>query len=136
MKKILIVVIIILIIITGIIILFNYNLQKTYYLSDSISKSFDSIEIIYGNISKKITDEKEKQVIITYLNSNNRKTKKLSVNDYPYNADEVIKINIKKESIRTIYVYKSNNKFYIEPPYNGVYKISDEEYNLIYKCIE
>jgi hypothetical protein len=136
MRKIALLVIIILIIIIGVVIFFYYTLQETYYLSDSIPKSFDSIEIINGNRSKQISDEIQQQDIINYLKGNNRKTKKTSVNDYPYKAEEVIKINIKKEeNIYTIYIYKSNNKFYIEPPYNGVYKISDKEYDLIYNII-
>lgn len=134
MKKILIIVI--LICITVGIISLNYILKDTYYLVNSIPKSYNTIQISINNINKEIIDEKNIENIINLLKANNRKTKITSVNDYPYNADEIIKINIKeKDNITTIYVYKSNNKYYIEPPYNGIYKISSEEYNSIYKYV-
>lgn len=132
MKKILLILICIII---GIIFL-NYFLKDTYYLDNTIPERYDAIQIISGNTNKEIINEKDKENIINGLKGNNRNTKRVSVNDYPYNVEEIIKINIRdKENIITIYVYKSNNKYYIEPPYNGIYRISAEEYNLIYNYV-
>lgn len=56
----------------------------------------------------------------------------------PVNVENEIKINFKitNNEIKTIYVYKRKNKHYIEQPYNGIYEISEDEYNSIEKYIK
>ena len=64
-----------------------------------------------------------------------RITEKESVQDSPVNADNKIKIDFyfDEEKSLTVFVYKKNFQHYIEQPYNGIYKISADEYNSIEK---
>lgn len=86
--------------------------------------------------TKKILDEQEKmQEVLNILNSVNRVTKEESVQDAPVNAINVITINFnfKEAGSSIVFVYKKKKKFYIEQPYNGIYEISENEYNSIYE---
>lgn len=59
-------------------------------------------------------------------------TKHESINDAPIES-RYIKIDItdKKNIISTFYAYEGNNGgYYIEQPYNGVYKIEVEDYEI------
>lgn len=67
-----------------------------------------------------------------------RVTKEASISDYPANIENVITINItsKTEEKETLYLYKKNNKYFIEKPYNGIYQISNDEYDIIINYVE
>lgn len=66
-----------------------------------------------------------------------RITETESIQDSPVNVDNEIKINFyfDEENCSTVFVYKKNFKYYIEQPYNGIYRISADEYNAIEKYI-
>ena len=61
-----------------------------------------------------------------------------SVNDNPSNPDilYLIKFNNSNDESKSAYVYKKGNKYYIEQPYNGIYKITEEEYKTIEKIVK
>ena len=42
---------------------------------------------------------------------------------------------MKKTKLQQFFVYKKNGKYFIEQPYNGIYRISPDEYNSIGKYI-
>ena len=72
-------------------------------------------------------------------NGKTRTTKIQSVNDNPSNVSNVIviKFNLKNSDATSIamYVYNKDKAFYIEQPYNGIYRISPDEYNSIKNLI-
>ena len=83
-----------------------------------------------------IESDKDIEEIYDILLSAKRKKNMQSDNDSPTNVNgEVTKIVIKDSANNEIilFVYKRNyGKFYIERPYEGIYEISNEEYdNLI-----
>ncbi|MEF2640971.1 MAG: DUF5301 domain-containing protein [Clostridia bacterium] len=51
--------------------------------------------------------------------------------------DDEIKVDFHfiEAGVSTIFVYKKNNSYYIEQPYNGIYQISGDEYNSIEKLV-
>ena len=53
------------------------------------------------------------------------------------NIDDEIKVDFHfiEAEVSTIFVYKKNNSYYIEQPYNGIYQISGDEYNSIEKLV-
>ena len=94
----------------------------------------DIESITLESTNKKIyTDETNKKDILTTLNGKGRSTKEQSIQDSPVEATNEIKIDfiLKQNLTSTLYVYMKNNKYYIEQPYNGIYKISRDEYNSI-----
>jgi len=66
-----------------------------------------------------------------------RITETESVQDSPVNVENEIKIDFyfDEEKSLTVFVYKKNFNYYIEQPYNGIYRISADEYNSIEKYI-
>ncbi len=80
----------------------------------------------------KIDDQKTKDIMFI-INEVKRTTTNKSVQDSPVNAGNVIKINIEYGvgNNSTVFIYKRKNKYFIEQPYNGIYRISSDEYNSI-----
>ena len=79
-----------------------------------------------------ISDIEDMQNILGVL-GNNKTTTKESVNDIPMIVDNIIDINLNytnKEKF-TIYIYENNGKFFIEQPYNGIYRITKDDYKKI-----
>lgn len=106
--------------------------KKIYELKLPDVEILSSITIEEDN---KITlDEKTKMnEILSILNGVNRISRVESVQDVPVNATSVITINFnfKEAGSSIVFVYKKKKKFYIEQPYNGIYEISESEYNSI-----
>ncbi len=92
--------------------------------SISMGKSESLIVINYSEEIKNILD---------ILNSKKRVTNIESVQDMPVNASNQILIQfyLKENKVEVIYLYEKNNCYYIEKPYNGIYEITSEEYNLV-----
>lgn len=79
----------------------------------------------------KITDRKQIEELVSILNEG-RTTKEESIQDSPVNTDELIQLTFQFENGSSdLYVYQRNHKFYIEQPYNGVYEITENEYEKI-----
>ena len=111
--------------------------KKEYELSIPKEESIESISFKKNDNKKEITDTEEIKDIIYVLSGSGkgRTTNEESVQDYPVNAEDIIKIefNLKDEKQSTLFVYKKNGKMYIEVPYNGIYRISGDEYNSMKK---
>ncbi|MBR4014949.1 MAG: DUF5301 domain-containing protein [Anaerotignum sp.] len=61
-----------------------------------------------------------------------RETKQESRYDNPVDAVELYAVTFENadEAVR-IYIYRRDNKYYIEQPYNGIYKIQEAEFKTI-----
>lgn len=83
--------------------------------------------------NKKIEDQAKMKEILNILNKETRKTRLESIQDAPTNGSEKLQINFHfiEQGASTIFVYKRKNDFYLEQPYNGIYKITEEEYEKI-----
>ncbi len=84
---------------------------------------------------KKIEELEKKKEIINILNGEGRITKEASIQDTPINTEEKLKIDFHfvEKGTSTLFLYKRKNNFYIEQPYNGIYKITEREYEKIKK---
>jgi len=124
----------------------GFNNLKPYKLSlpeiddvKKISLKFDK----YQNDSTNIYTIKE---IFKILNNVKKRTYKESVQEYPNDVNDLIEIsfyafekdssnfiheeeNLFYNNVITIYAYERNNKYYLEQSYNGIYKITEENYN-------
>jgi len=124
-----------LMILLGIIITFTYHFlnRKTYSLNVPLLEELKSISLEQNENKEEIEDSTKRKEILLILNEAKRTTKKESISDSPSNVDDLMSIRFttKENKISTIYMYKKNNKYYIEQPYNGIYRISKKEYNRI-----
>ena len=140
-KKMLII-LLVLIFIYIVLIICTYFLKnlKTYELNLPRQEMVKSIAIESNEKKEIIANNEEIQNIIYILNgkNNTRTTQKPSINDSPVNADNIIKVEfeINESTTSTIFVYMKDNGYYIEKPYNGIYKIDKEEYDLIRKYVK
>ena len=68
----------------------------------------------------------------------NKKTSIESVNDIPVNPDILYFVKFKNNSgnYKSAYIYKKDNQYYIEQPYNGIYQVTEDEYTKIEKIIK
>ncbi len=67
-----------------------------------------------------------------------KKTSIESVNDIPVNPDILYFVKLKNNSgnYKSAYIYKKDNQYYIEQPYNGIYQVTEDEYTKIEKIIK
>ncbi len=109
--------------------------NRSYKLNLPNQEKLKNISIENQERQEEVTDvEKIKEIIYVLSGSGKgRITKEESISDFPVNANAVIGVNFnfKESGASTIFIYIKNNKYYIEQPYNGVYKISGDEYNLV-----
>lgn len=102
------------------------------------SERVNKIELDVTNVRKvDITDSHHIADIISNLERHAKPTNKDSVNDQPVNLSKYIIINIvdKDNNMTTIYLYKAGGRFYIEKPYQGIWRTDEDTYNSIAKLI-
>lgn len=111
--------------------------KKEYTLTLPKEENIESVFFEKDNNKKEVKDTEEIKDIIYVLSGSGkgRTTNEESVQDYPVNTEDIIKIefNLKDEKQSTLFVYKKNGKMYIETPYNGIYRINGDEYNSMEK---
>ena len=84
-----------------------------------------SIDITFGENTVSYSDKTWISEIIADISSS-EPTKKESVQDYPQ-VESYIKIDFQFETgTSTIFAYEDSGKYYIEQPYQGIYKIDSQ----------
>ena len=80
----------------------------------------------------------EETIVEIYEVLADKKTSIESVNDIPVNPDILYFVKLKNNSgnYKSAYIYKKDNQYYIEQPYNGIYQVTEDEYTKIEKIIK
>lgn len=141
MKKEMIIFIIVLFLCIGAVVgIYYYNKlnNRIYSLELPIAEEISNITLEKNTKYIDVNNSQEIKNIVEILEKTKRTTKKESIQDMPVNVENEIKINFKiiNNETKTIFVYKKKNKYYIEQPYNGIYEISEDEYNSIEKYVK
>lgn len=116
---------------------YHFRDRRTYSLNIPQVENLESISLKVNEKGKpynaSYNEEEVMKKILDNIAGTKRITKKESIQDYPINADDVIIVEFyfKEQGSSMLYLYKKNNKFYIEQPYNGIYKISEDEYKSV-----
>ena len=111
--------------------------QETYEITipslDEITLvSIDSLSQ-YDNVTE--FDDKEDIAKIYHIFRNQTTTQE-SINDNPVNPDILFLVTFKKNDETTkVYIYKKNNQYYIEQPYNGIYTIAKRDFETIQNLV-
>ena len=110
---------------------YTINLFK---LEEIASITIDTLSQ-YDN-KKEFKDEETIKEIYDVLAD--KKTNIDSINDVPVNPDILYLVKFKNntENSKSAYIYKKDNQYYIEQPYNGIYQITEKEYAIIEKFIK
>lgn len=110
------------------------NLAKTYNLDilnlDQISSITIDTLSEFGK-AKEITDKETIEKVYNVFN--NKTTQIESVNDNPINPEILFSVTFKNNNgdYKLAYIYKKDNKYYIEQPYNGIYETSLGNFKII-----
>ena len=113
--------------------------DKEYILNIGKLEEISSITIDTLAQEDNIKEFSDKNSINEIYNIFSEKTTNIeSVNDNPSNPDilYLIKFKNSNDESKSAYVYKKGNKYYVEQPYNGIYKITEEEYKTIEKFVK
>ena len=116
---------------------YKYRDRRTYELNLPQIEETVRVELEKNADGVAVFGIEEMKDIRNVLLGVKRITETESVQDSPVNVDNKIKIDFyfDEEKSSTVFVYKKNFNYYIEQPYNGIYKISADEYNAIEKYI-
>lgn len=111
--------------------------QETYEITipslDEVTLvSIDSLSQ-YDNVTE--FDDKEEIAKIYHIFRNQTTTQE-STNDNPVNPDILFLVTFKKnDETNKVYIYKKNNQYYIEQPYNGIYTIAKKDFETIQNLV-
>ena len=134
------IILIVIFVCTGVVLgILYYNDTKkcSYTLNLPLDDSVYSINMEQEDKVVMIDEQEKIKDIMFVISKVKGTTTNKSVQDSPVNAENVIKINIEysESNILTLFIYKKKNKYFIEQPYNGIYRISFDEYYSIEKYI-
>jgi len=110
---------------------------KTYELKLPELDRLVSISVEQSEKNVLVNNNEEMEEILNVLSGEKRTTHNASVQDYPVNVENAIKIdfNFADGGASRLFVYEKSGKNYIEQPYNGIYVISSGEYSAIQKIL-
>ncbi len=116
---------------------FNKINKYSYTLNIPSDDSVYSINLEQNGKRIEVSEQDKIKDIIYIISEVKRTTTNESIQDSPINVENEIKIDFEYEESKTstVFVYKKNGKYFIEQPYNGIYRISPDEYNSIEKYI-
>ncbi len=108
-----------------------YISRTTYQIEVPQLKKIKSIVLIQKKTIQELTNQDAIADIATLLKG--KKTQQESMNNTPFNVSQKIRLEFhsKYGDITFIYLYKKDNQYYTEEPYNGIYQMSENEYNSI-----
>ena len=132
-------IIILLVCVGGVLGILNFNKinKYSYTLNIPSDDSVYSINLEQNGKRIEVSEQDKIKDIIYIISEVKRTTTNESIQDSPINVENEIKIDFEYEENKTstVFVYKKNGKYFIEQPYNGIYRISPDEYNSIEKYI-
>lgn len=116
---------------------FNKINKSSYTLNIPSDDSVYSINLEQNGKRIEVSEQDKIKDIIYIISEVKRTTTNESIQDSPINVENEIKIDFEYEENKTstVFVYKKNGKYFIEQPYNKIYRISPDEYNSIEKYI-
>lgn len=119
-------------------IVYSFKNRRTYLLQLPQFETLESISLTQeGKETAIVKDIEDMQKIIDILTGTKRITKNASVQDLPVNVLNEIKVDfnsLENEDV-TLFLYSKKGKYFIEQPYNGIYKVSNDLYNAILKYV-
>lgn len=114
--------------------------NRDVYILD-IPNSYNLSSIAYELESGSITVATEEGMdkVLDGLHNLNLETQDVSVQDVPSDVEHLVAIRLyykEEDTVGNFYIYKRKDNYYLEEPYNGLYKITEEEYNYIIDLIK
>ena len=121
------------------IIWYKLETRQVYIPDIPNSHNLSSISYELESGSETVMTEEEMDKILNGIYALNLNTKSVSVQDYPTDTENLVSIRLyykEEDTVGNFYIYKRKDKYYFEEPYNGIYKISEEDYNYIIDLVK
>lgn len=117
---------------------YKYENRHVYVLNIPDSYELNSIVIESKEESLTTSDEQEMEDILTGLAELNLKTQSESIQDMPIDIKEFVAIRLyyREDKVKNFYLYEKKNKYYLEEPYNGIYKLKENDYNFLLNLVK
>lgn len=138
-KSFLVVGVVLLFAVVGLVFWYKYENRQVYILDIPNSHNLSSISYELESGLVTVMTEEEMDKILNGIYDLNLKTQSESVQDYPVDVENLVAIRFyykEEDTVGNFYIYKKKDKYYLEEPYNGIYKISEEDYNYIIDLIK
>ena len=96
------------------------------------------VTLFLNSESRTYENAEDVENILNTIAGKERITSIESIQDAPDVTDETIKIDFifEQGATSTLFCYRKNDQYYIEQPYNGIYEITQDEYNDIKRLLE
>lgn len=109
--------------------------SRAYHLNLPSPDALSALTLVQQDGEERVLLDGDAEDMLQTLTGNGRTTRTESIQDAPVNVDGWIKVdfNFRSGGASTLFVYQKAGKCYLEQPYNGVYRISGDEYNSIEK---
>ncbi len=108
-----------------------YLNRESYQIKLPVYNDLVSLNFERGSNGSLVGSEEAINDVYNILKKLSNSHKK-SVNDTPKVSDYIkIVFNYSEVAATTVYAYKENSHYYIEQPYNGIYKITKDDFNKI-----
>ena len=116
---------------------FNKVYKSSYVLNIPSEGNVYNISLEQNGKRTQVNEQDKINDIINIVGEVKRTTTNESVQDSPINVENEIKIDFEYDENKTstVFVYKKKGKYFIEQPYNGIYRISLDDYSSIEKYI-
>ena len=116
---------------------FNKVYKSSYALNIPSEDNVYNISLEQNGKRIQVNEQDKIKDIINIIGKVKRTTTNESVQDSPINVENEIKIDFEYDENKTstVFVYKKKGKYFIEQPYNGIYRISLDDYSSIEKYI-
>ena len=116
---------------------FNKVYKSSYVLNIPSKDNVYNISLEQNGKRTQVNEQDKINDIINIVGEVKRTTTNESVQDSPINVENEIKIDFEYDENKTstVFVYKKKGKYFIEQPYNGIYRISLDDYSSIEKYI-
>lgn len=127
------------ILVFGVLVWYKLENREVYILDIPNSHNLSSISYELESGIVTVMTEEEMDKVLNGIYDLNLSTQSVSVQDSPTEAEHLVAIRFyykEEDSVGNFYIYKRKDKYYLEEPYNGVYKISEEDYNYIIDLIK
>ena len=116
---------------------FNKVYKSSYVLNIPSEGNVYNISLEQNGKRTQVNEQDKINDIINIAGEVKRTTPNESVQDSPINVENEIKIDFEYDENKssTVFIYKKKGKYFIEQPYNGIYRISLDDHNSIVKYI-
>ncbi len=116
---------------------FNKVYKSSYALNIPSEDNVYNINLEQNGKIIQVNEQDKIKDIINIIGKVKRTTTNESVQDSPINVENEIKIDFEYDENKssTVFIYKKKGKYFIEQPYNGIYRISLDDHNSIVKYI-